>query len=101
MQKMQWTLVHIIALLMLVPTIYAWSSLAPWVVTRKQDLALIQRLADLQPGQVFLELGCGNGRVCSFIARQNPEATVIGIELAYYWYLFSRLRQRWYGPANL
>lgn len=98
---MNWTLFHIVALLVLVPTMYAWSSLAPWAVTRKKDVALINALADLKPGATFMELGCGNARVCSYIARHNPQATVIGIELAFFWYVFSWLRVRMYGPSNL
>jgi SAM-dependent methyltransferase len=79
---------------------YAWFSLAPWVPTSSQDLETVHRVSDLQPGQRFVEFGCGNGRVCSYMARQNPEAVVVGLELAYPMYLWAKIRSFW-GPQNL
>lgn len=95
---MIWNLLIVIALLSLV---YAWISLAPWVPTRAKDLARIQKIIDLKPGQTFVEMGCGNGRVCKYIAENNPKAKVVGIELAIIFYLITKIRIWISGPENL
>ena len=82
-------------------TVYAWISLAPWVPTAKKDLERINKIADLKPGQTFLEIGCGNGRVCTYIAKENPENKIIGIELAFPFYLFVKIKTALFGPGNL
>lgn len=80
---------------------YAWLSLAPWVPSNLSDRKRIHTISNLKTGQTFLEMGCGNGRVCSYIARKNPSATVIGIELAFPFYLFTKIRTSIFGPKNL
>ncbi len=50
---------------------YASASGAPWVPTWKKDLERICKLADLRDGETFVELGCGNGRVCRYIAQHS------------------------------
>ena len=94
-------LLHFILIIILVSIVLAWMSLAPWVPTKNKDLKRINQIADLQPGQKFFEMGCGNGRVCSYIAQQNPEVEVVGIELAFLFYLYARLRAHFWGPKNL
>jgi SAM-dependent methyltransferase len=93
--------VVIITLFLFIPVVYAGISLAPWIPTRKKDLKRIHTLANLQPHQKFIEIGCGNGRVCSSIAKKNPRSEVIGIELALPLYLFSKIRTLLFGPRNL
>lgn len=80
---------------------YAWLSLAPWVPSNLSDRKRIHDIADLKSGQIFFEMGCGNGRVCSYIARKNPSAKVIGIELAFLFYVFTKIRTFLFGPKNL
>ncbi len=92
---------HVIAIIILVSIVYAWSSLAPWAPTRIKDLKHVNKVVALKKDDVFLEMGCGNARVCSYIAKNNPEAKVIGIELALIFYLFSRFRAALFGPKNL
>lgn len=92
---------HIIAIIILVSIVYAWSSLAPWAPTRVKDLKHVNKIANLKENEVFLEMGCGNARVCSYIAKQNPQAKVIGVELALIFFLLSRFRVLLFGPKNL
>ena len=92
---------HLVIIVILVSIVFAWFSLAPWVPTLSKDLKRINKIAKLKPGQTFLELGCGDGRVCSYIARQNPKAKVIGIELAFPFYVFTKLRVALCGPKNV
>ena len=96
---------HIVILVLLVglsgSALYAWFSLAPWVPTNLSDLKQISDLANLKKGQTFVELGCGNGRVCAYIAKHNPKAQVVGVELAFVMYLITRIRVAFFGPRNL
>lgn len=79
----------------------AYASLAPWVPTRRRDLERINRFAELPDGGVFYEAGCGTAHVAGYIARRNPGARVVGIELALPWYLLAKLRSVVRGPKNL
>jgi precorrin-6B methylase 2 len=38
-------------------------SFAPWVPTKKRDIVRAIKLSGLQSGEVFYDLGCGDGRV--------------------------------------
>lgn len=52
---------------------------APYLpTTKKQSLAALE-LLDLKKGQVFYELGCGDGRVLKLAARQGMKC--VGYEL--------------------
>ena len=59
----------------------AWSA-APWVPTRQRDWAAINQLLDLQPGQIFYEIGCGHGHLLAYLARKNPDSRLIGLEIS-------------------
>lgn len=50
----------------------------------------IRRLANLKPGEHFIELGSGDGRVCELIARDGHRVT--GYELAWPIWLISQIR---------
>lgn len=69
-----------------------WSSLkgAPYVPTKKKELINFLREAGIKKGQVFLELGCGDGRVVRTAAKEYG-AKGIGIDinpLLIYWARF-------------
>jgi len=81
--------------------IISFTSLAPWVPTRRSDFERINRLADLKDGQVFYEIGSGTARLSAFIARKNPGVRVVGVELALPLYLLTKLRTYLIGPRNL
>lgn len=75
-------------------------SFAPWVPTRKKDLRRIFELADLKPGEVFYDLGCGNGRLAIYAAK-NFQARAIGLELALPLYLVCAIRKLFSGNKLL
>ena len=87
----------LVAFIILLPLGIAATSLAPWVPTAGKDVKRIHQLSHLQPGETFYDLGCGEGRVCRYMAKHNPEAQVIGIELAWPLYVVARCRQ-WIRP---
>ena len=72
--------------------IFSVVSFAPWVPSRSRDMARIFKLADLKPGQIFYDLGCGNGRVVVYAAN-NFEVKAIGLEISLALYLICKIRQ--------
>jgi cyclopropane fatty-acyl-phospholipid synthase-like methyltransferase len=55
-------------------------------------MSLIFKLANLQPGEKFYDLGCGNGKVVIYAAKNFP-IEAIGVELAFPLYLICKIRQ--------
>jgi len=68
----------------------AGKSFAPWVPTKKKDIERVMRLAELRPGEIWFELGCGDGRMTVAAAQAGSKAT--GIELALPLYLAAKIR---------
>ncbi len=64
-------------------------SLAPWVPMRRRDIKRVLKLANLKAGQVFYELGCGDGRLIRKIP-QNIE--VVGLEINPLLWLYAKIR---------
>ncbi len=83
------------------PILLAAFSMAPWLPTRKSDLPRVNELLKLKKGEVFYDLGCGDGRICHYVAERNPEADVCGFELAYPLFLWARLMQLFRPKKNL
>lgn len=75
------TIIFSILFILLVSAGYASMRGAPWVPTWKKDLERIKKLAQLKEGDRFVELGCGTGRVCRYLARYTPAQTY-GVELS-------------------
>ncbi len=65
---------------------------APYLPTLRPQVKAVLELADLQPGNTLLELGCGDGRVVLAAARQG--INVIGYELNPLLAILSWLRTR-------
>lgn len=87
-------------MLLLLSIGYTGLSLAPWVPSRKKDLKRIFRLADLKPGETFYDLGCGNGRLTIYAAK-NFQARAIGLELALPLYFVCMIRKLFNRDKNL
>lgn len=66
--------------------------MAPWVPMRSRDLKRVFELAKLKDGQVFYDLGCGNGKVVLYAAR-NFNVQAIGIEIGIPLYITCILRK--------
>jgi tRNA A58 N-methylase Trm61 len=79
---------------------YASHAGAPWVPTWKKDFERIIKLANLKSGETFIELGCGNGRVCRAVAARS-DARVIGVELSLLQYLIAQLQVKLSGLKNI
>ncbi|OGF34978.1 hypothetical protein A2303_07435 [Candidatus Falkowbacteria bacterium RIFOXYB2_FULL_47_14] len=81
-------------------TAIASGSLAPWVPTRRKDLRRIYRLASIRSGEIFYDLGAGDGRVAFYIARHSG-GRVVGIELSLLFYLLCFVKRALSGVKNL
>lgn len=68
---------------------------APYVPTLKKQVDAALDLADLQPGDTLLELGCGDGKVLAAAAARGWQA--IGYELNPILAAIAWLRTRRYG----
>ena len=70
-----------------------WTQLfgAPWVPSSKSTVRAMLRLAEVQPGDVIYDLGCGDGRVVLIAARECG-AIAVGIEVDPLRYLICRAR---------
>ena len=86
------TILLVIGAVFLLSAAYAAASGAPWVPTKKGDVARLQRLLNLKSGDKFVELGCGNGRVCRGIAEKHSDVEVVGVELSLLQYLVAQLQ---------
>jgi len=75
-----------------VSLVFSSLSFAPWVPSRSRDLNRIFKLADLKEGQVFYDLGCGDGKIVLF-AGNNYKVKAIGLEISLPLYLICRLRK--------
>lgn len=62
----------------------------PWVPTQAARIQRALDLAEIQPGETFYDLGCGDGRVLVAAARRGARA--IGIEVSPIHCLAARLR---------
>ncbi len=90
------TIVFIFCLSFMLATL----SFAPWVPSRRRDLERIFSLVELKPGQIFYELGCGDGRVTIYAARHFP-AEAIGLEFSLPMYLLCKIKQIFFYRKNL
>ena len=80
--------------------VFSVFSFAPWVPSRGRDLKRIFKLADLKPGQIFYDLGCGNGRVVIYAAN-NYKVKAVGLEISLAFYLICKLRQALNRRSNI
>ena len=61
---------------------------APWVPTSRQVVHRMLTMADIKPGEVVYDLGCGDGRVLVAAARRFG-ARAVGVEVDVFRYLWS------------
>lgn len=81
---------------------FAWAgkSLAPWVPCRSRDVKRVIEMANLKPGEVFYELGCGDGRVVTAVNKRYGVKS-IGLELAILLFIAAKIRQFFNWDKNL
>lgn len=66
-------------------------SSSPWAPSRKKDLKRIRKILDPKPGEVIIDLGSGDGRVCVELAKYS-RSKIIGVELSLMYFIISKIR---------
>ncbi len=67
-------------------------SFAPWVPVRTKDLKRIKEFANLKDGEVFYDLGCGDGKIV-FYMNEHTNGVARGVELAIPFFVFCKIKQ--------
>lgn len=80
----------IVALIIVASQMYAGFRGAPWVPTKNGDVERFLHLAELKPGAVVYDLGCGDGRIVRAAANVGAQAT--GFEVSILPYLMALVR---------
>ena len=83
-------IICLVLLALLVPTLVAGRSLAPWLPSHDEDVQAALDLARAKPGETFYDLGCGEGHALLVAARRGLRAT--GVELAPLLFLAAKAR---------
>src|SRR3990167_6679931 len=91
-QYQLWFIIEFIIFgLIFIPTIIAFLTGAPWVPTPMPRVKRMLELADLKPGDRVYDLGCGDGRMVHWAAKQYF-ADAVGLELSPLVYAWARTR---------
>lgn len=89
---MIWLVLEILLFIaILIPTIIAMVTGAPWVPTPKARVERMLELAKLKAGDSIFDLGCGDGRMVQ-LASKIYRADATGFELSPLVYAWARLR---------
>ena len=81
----------ILSILLFSAGIAGWMA-APYVPTRKQDVGRFLEIAEIKPGDIFFDLGCGDGRIPAAAAKACAKA--FGFEISILNYLFCKFFRR-------
>ena len=81
----------LVVLIVLGTLAYAAVSAAPWVPLRKRDINRLIKLANIKPGEIVYDLGCGDGRVLQAVVKQT-QARAVGFEISLLPYIFAKVR---------
>jgi SAM-dependent methyltransferase len=88
----------IILVITLIAASIVWPGVmgAPWLPSTRRAVRKMLDLAQVQPGEVIYDLGCGDGRVLIAAAR-DFDARAVGVEIDLLRYLWARLRVKVLG----
>ena len=82
----------LILLFILVSNFWASYVGSPYLKSKKEIIRVALKTAKLKPGEVFYDLGCGNGDV--LLAAQKLGAKAVGVEISPFYYFFALARTR-------
>ena len=89
-----WT-VWVIGLLLVLAYAFVLPFGAPYLPTRRKESDQALDLINLKPGEVFVDLGCGDGRLLVLAATRGLRA--VGYELNPFLAIYAWVRTRRYG----
>ena len=90
--------IKIIILLLLGTSVYAGLRGAPWVPTKKNDIARVLKLSDIKKDQKMIDLGCGNGRIVFAAAKKGIKAD--GLEVSLFPFVLAKLNELFANNKN-
>lgn len=85
-------LLTLLVVVFAVTIVIATLSFAPWLPIRRKEILRVFTIAQLQHGDIFYDLGCGDGRIV-VAAAQRTRARAVGVELALPQYLMCLIRK--------
>lgn len=78
---------------------------APFVPIRTRVLPeieqLLRRHRPLTSQSVFVDPGCGNGKVLTYLAQKHPDTQFIGIEINFLPFLIARFKSRKFSNVSI
>jgi SAM-dependent methyltransferase len=87
-----YSILLLLALIIIFGTLaYGALSAAPWVPLKKKDIKRLLDLANLKPGELIYDLGCGDGRLLIMAAKVYG-VRAVGFEIALLPYLIAKLK---------
>ncbi|PID52015.1 MAG: hypothetical protein CR972_03875 [Candidatus Moraniibacteriota bacterium] len=94
-------LFSIFVVILCVWIIYTVLFLAPWLPTFSRDMKRIVEIANLDEGDVFCELGSGDGRVSFYVSEKSPQAKIIGVEISYILHSIASVKKMFSHAKNI
>ncbi len=82
--------VYAVILIFCLTFLYASWRGAPWVPMRADDVVRAMRLAKIKEGEIFFDLGCGDGR--SLLAAARAGAKAEGFEISLLPYFLAKIK---------
>jgi SAM-dependent methyltransferase len=83
---------------------YGWRTGVPTVASfrpaRRKIVDFAKQCTGTIPSPSIIDLGSGYGQLAAMLAREMPQANLVGIEISPAPWLFSWLRQKLTGPSN-
>lgn len=83
----------------LVSAALAGYSAAPWLPTRKKELAQLIKALETREATRLIDLGCGDGRILFALAQRFPSTVCEGVEISLLPYLAAMAR-KWTHPVR-
>lgn len=87
------TILILIVLVLIILITFAYSALtgAPYVPTISSDIPRILEIANIQSGDKFYDLGCGDGKM--LIAASKKGAQCYGFDISLFPYILAKIRR--------
>jgi len=80
--------------LLLVLGTIVWASLsaAPWLPASSNNIKAAISLVEIKRGDIVFDLGSGDGRWLTAVAKDSQAGQIIGVEISLFFYLWSRIK---------
>lgn len=84
-----------------VPMVIAFITGAPWVPTTRHGIDRMIKEAQLKPGDVILDPGCGDARILFRALKNTSGVTAIGYELFFLPYMFAKVHSLFNNDVSI